>query len=69
MKYSKVFSLKNGNQFFDMRNILFVIPHPDDEVVGSCLIIKEFLKKKKISILFLTNGVISPSKNWFWEKK
>ena len=69
MKYSKVFSLKNGNQFFDMRNILFVIPHPDDEVVGSCLIIKEFFKKKKISILFLTNGVISPSKNWFWEKK
>ena len=52
MKYSKVFSLKNGNQFFDMRNILFVIPHPDDEVVGSCLIIKEFLKKKK-SINFI----------------
>lgn len=52
-----------------MKNILFLIPHPDDEVVGSCIIIKEYLKRKKISIFFLTNGVISEIENWPWLRK
>jgi hypothetical protein len=30
-----------------MENVLFIIPHPDDEIVGSCIIIRELLLKKK----------------------
>ena len=52
-----------------MKKVLFVIPHPDDEIVGSCILIKDFLKKKKVYIVFLTNGVISPNMNWFWNRK
>lgn len=52
-----------------MNNLLFVIPHPDDELVGCCTIIRRFLnKKKKIHLFFLTNGVVSRESNWFWEK-
>ncbi len=52
-----------------MKNILFVIPHPDDEIVGTCILIRKLLReKKKISLVFLTNGVISPDQNWFWKK-
>ena len=62
--------LKNGNLLYrTMKKVLFVIPHPDDEIVGSCILIKDFLKKKKVSIVFLTNGVISPNTNWFWNRK
>ncbi len=62
--------LKNGNLLYsNMKNILFVMPHPDDEIVGSCILIKDFLIKKKITLAFLTNGVICPNKNWFWKRK
>lgn len=52
-----------------MKNVLFVIPHPDDEIVGSCILIKNFLKKQKVILVFVTNGVISPNMNWFWKRK
>ena len=53
--------LKNGNLLYKaMKNVLFVIPHPDDEIVGSCILIKNFLRKQKVILVFLTNGVISP---------
>ena len=53
-----------------MKNILFIIPHPDDEIVGSCTIIKRLIKDgKKIFLFFVTNGVISEKSMWFWRKK
>ena len=62
--------LKNGNLLYKaMKNVLFVIPHPDDEIVGSCILIKNFLRKQKVILVFLTNGVISPNTNWFWKRK
>ncbi len=52
-----------------MRDILFIIPHPDDEIVGCCSIIKNFLEEnKKIHLFFLTNGVLSEEFMWFWQK-
>ena len=39
---------------FLMKNILFIAPHPDDELVGATFIIKEdFIKKK--SYYFFSN--------------
>ena len=35
-----------------MNNILFIIPHPDDEIVGASIIINRLLKKKKIYFFF-----------------
>ena len=62
--------LKNGNLLYKiMKNVLFVIPHPDDEIVGSCILIKNFLKKQKVTLVFVTNGVVSPNMNWFWKRK
>ena len=62
--------LKNGNLLYKiMKNVLFAIPHPDDEIVGSCILIKNFLRKQKITLVFLTNGVISTNANWFWKRK
>ena len=52
-----------------MKNVLFVIPHPDDEIVGSCILIKNFLRKQKVTLVFVTNGVVSPNMNWFWKRK
>lgn len=53
-----------------MKKILFLIPHPDDEIVGACKIIKKLLdKKKKVFIFFLTNGIIDKSSMWFWERR
>lgn len=52
-----------------MKKILILAPHPDDEIVGACIIIKKFLEKNcDISIFFLTNGVISKKKMWFFER-
>ena len=52
-----------------MKRILFAIPHPDDEIVGTCTLIKNFVEEKKIiTIVFLTNGVISRQQNWFWKR-
>jgi len=53
-----------------MKNLLFIIPHPDDEVVGCCTIIRRLLNKNKnIHLFFLTNGVISEESNWVWQRK
>ena len=52
-----------------MKNVLFVIPHPDDEIVGSCILIKNYLRKQKVTLVFITNGVISANTNWFWKRK
>ena len=51
-----------------MNNILFIVPHPDDEIVGASIIINRLLKKKKIFFFFLTNGVISKNQQWFWDR-
>ena len=51
-----------------MKNILLVVPHPDDEIVGLFTIIKRILRKEKY-IFFLTNGVIDKKSLWFWERK
>ena len=48
-----------------MNNILFIIPHPDDEIVGASIIINRLLKKKKFiffslqmeSFLKINNGI------------
>ncbi len=53
-----------------MKRILFIIPHPDDEVVGCCSIIGRLKKEgKQVFLFFLTNGVISRKLSWFWDKK
>ena len=52
------------------KNILILAPHPDDEVVGTCTIIKRGMEKgKRFYIFFLTNGVISREEMWFFEQK
>ena len=48
-----------------MNNILFIIPHPDDEIVGASIIINRLLKKKNLfffslqmeSFLKINNGI------------
>ena len=52
-----------------MNNILFIVPHPDDEVVGASIIIKRILKQKNLFVFFLTNGIISKNQQWFWERQ
>ena len=53
-----------------MKKILFIIPHPDDEIVGSCILIKNFLTNgKKVLIFFATNGLISKESLWPWQKR
>ena len=52
-----------------MKNILFISPHPDDELVGATFIIKKILLKKNLIIFFPTNGVLSKDEMWFWDKK
>ncbi len=55
---------------FKLKNLLFIIPHPDDEIVGTCAIIKRFIKQNKnIYLFFLTNGVVPQSSLMFWQKK
>lgn len=38
-----------------MKKILFVIPHPDDEIVGTCILIRKLLREKKKNIVSLFN--------------
>ncbi len=55
---------------FKLKNILFIIPHPDDEIVGVCSLIKKFIgENKNIYLFFLTNGVISQKSFFFSIKK
>ena len=52
-----------------MKNILILASHPDDEIVGTCIIIKKLLEKKiNVTIFFLTTGIISKSDMWFFNK-
>ena len=52
-----------------MRNVLFIAPHPDDEVVGSCILIRNLISEKKnVSIFFTSSGVISKNEMWFWSR-
>ena len=51
-----------------MNNVLFIVPHPDDEIVGASVIIQKILKKKNLFFFFVTNGVISQKQQWFWER-
>ena len=52
------------------KNILILAPHPDDEVVGTCTIIKKGMELgQHFYIFFLTNGVIPREEMWFFEKK
>ena len=39
-----------------MNNILFIIPHPDDEIVGASIIINRILKKKNLFFFSLRMG-------------
>ena len=32
-------------------------------------VVKNFLRKQKVTLVFVTNGVISPNMNWFWKRK
>ena len=53
-----------------MKNILILLSHPDDEIVGSCIFIRrKIMEGHKIFLLFLTNGVIGRDDMWFWKKK
>ena len=50
--------------------MLVIAPHPDDEVVGTCAIIKKGRELgQRFYIFFLTNGVIPREDMWFFEKK
>ena len=42
-----------------MNKILFLIPHPDDEIVGACKIIKNFQNKKKKFLFYFSLMVLS----------
>ena len=49
-----------------LKNFLFIIPHPDDEIVGVCSIIKKLIgKNNKICLFFLTNGIV-PQKSFIF---
>ena len=53
-----------------MKKYLFVVPHPDDEIVGSCIILRRILNQgNEVHGFCLTNGLISKDSLWFWEKK
>ena len=53
-----------------MKKFLFVVPHPDDEIVGSCIILRRIINQgNEVHVFFLTNGIISKDSMWFWEKK
>ena len=53
-----------------MKKFLFVVPHPDDEIVGSCIILRRIINQvNEVHVFFLTNGIITKDSMWFWEKK
>ena len=51
--FSLKFLQKLEKIYLGMKNILFIAPHPDDEIVGAAFIIKKILKKKNVIIFFL----------------
>ena len=52
---------------FLMKNILFIAPHPDDELVGATFIIKKVLLKK--SYYFFSNKIYQKMRCGFGIKK
>ena len=52
-----------------MKNILFIAPHPDDELVGATFIIKKILLKKNLIIFFPTMVFSQKTKCGFGIKK
>ena len=53
-----------------MRRILFLAPHPDDEVVGACTAItRARAAGDRILCLYLTTGVPARHVLWPWERK
>lgn len=48
---------------------LILAPHPDDEVVGTCILIKRGVQfGHEFYIFFLTNGCISKNELWYYQK-
>ena len=41
-----------------MKKYLFVVPHPDDEIVGSCIILRRILNQGNEVHVFFNNGII-----------
>jgi N-acetylglucosamine malate deacetylase 1 len=53
-----------------LRRILFLAPHPDDEVVGACAAItRARAAGDRILCLYLTTGVPARDVLWSWERK
>jgi len=53
-----------------MKRVLFLIPHPDDEIVAAAATIaRERAKGTEIFGLFMTSGVPPADKMWPWERK
>ena len=53
-----------------MKRVLFLIPHPDDEIVAAATTIaRERAKGVEICGLFMTCGVPPADKMWPWERK
>ncbi len=53
-----------------MKKILLLIPHPDDEIVGTSAIVQR--KKNQgcsFFFFFLTNGVLKKNEMWPWNRK
>ncbi len=53
-----------------MKNILLLIPHPDDEVVGASAIVQR-IKEQGCSFFFffVTNGVLEKNEMWPWKRR
>ena len=53
-----------------MKKILILVPHPDDEIVGTFILIRRMLKEGCfIFLFFLSHGVIDSKEMWFWKRK
>lgn len=52
------------------RNILLLVPHPDDEVVGFCATIgRAQAEGAKVHALYLTHGCIARETRWPWDRR
>ena len=53
-----------------MNKILILVPHPDDEIVGTAIFIKKkILDGCEVYLFFLTNGILQKDKMWFWDRR
>src|SRR5262249_27366333 len=52
------------------KNILILVPHPDDEVVGCCATIGKAQRQgSKVFALYLTHGCIARETLWPWQRR